>query len=158
MLRGEDPHLDLYSFSTKVELPTGARSQWKLTGDCTACHNRCIMIYECKCRYLQEQAPFRCKHNKHISTLKRTKDKDAEVIATPEEASNMIIRITDPTEAWERLKKRYRDKQLAAITAMRKLLRPRMPMGLPFPKIEMLVMTVRLARTRLRSVSQESQL
>ena len=59
VLHDKDPHLNLNSFRTKVDLPTGARSQWKLTCNCTACHNRCIMIYECERRYLQDQAPFR---------------------------------------------------------------------------------------------------
>ena len=93
VLCSEDPHLDLNSFRTKVELPTGARSRWKLTGDWPACHNRCIMIYECKGRYLQEQELFRCKDIRLIFTLMHTKDKDSEMIATPQPR---MARITNP--------------------------------------------------------------
>ena len=73
VLCSEDLYLDINSFRTKVKQPTGARSRWTLIGKCTACHIRCIVIYECERRYLQEQVPFKCMHNKLITHSIATK-------------------------------------------------------------------------------------
>ena len=70
VLCSEDLYLDINSFRTKVKQPTGARSRWTLIGKCTACHIRCIVIYECERRYLQEQVPFKFMHNKLITHSK----------------------------------------------------------------------------------------
>ena len=76
----------------------------------------------------------------------------------PEEACTMIIRVTDPAEAWERLNGQYGDEQLAAIAAMKELMQIKIPAVLPFVKIGALGMAVRLAKTRLRAIGKERQL
>ena len=69
MVRGKDPQLDLYNPRMKVQVPTGNRECWKVTSASATCKGMCNMIYKCKLRYLKEQSPFRCKHNKLVSNL-----------------------------------------------------------------------------------------
>ena len=74
-MRGEDPQLDLNSPRMRVEVPSGKQERWKLASKCKSCNNKYVMVYEEESRYLKEQTPFRCKHNK----LKLDKGKESEM-------------------------------------------------------------------------------
>ena len=74
------------------------------------------------------------------------------------EAARYVLGVTDPTEAWQLLDKRYGDRRLAILTTRHRLINLQLPAGPAHTKVEELVQGLRHALTCLRAVDAEDEL
>ena len=75
-----------------------------------------------------------------------------------DEAARYVLGVTDPTEAWALLDRRYGDRRLAIMTARHRLVNLQLPAGPAHVQVEDLVQGLRHALTCMRAVDAEEEL
>ena len=76
--------MDINRPRMRVVAPSAKCEKCRIVSTCKECGGKSIIAYEVESRYIKEQAPFDCKHNKIITSLNPEQGEEMQMIDTPQ--------------------------------------------------------------------------